>query len=260
MLTLRAGVVIGVLSILLAAPDAPVRAQSHDLDERVRASSCRTAVRELLAAWHTAGEAFVTPADTAGQTVWRLPTDRLGVWVTVTTTPSAPPVLSRIAADLQLRIRFDRGCEPRRETIAGPRPSSALPVFDDSDLSALVASGDPGVILVWSPHMPLSVDAYPEMVRAAAALDLPLTVLLDPLADVDYARDVARTAAMPPMTLRSFHSVELAFRNATLHAPSVLVYAGGRMRGLAIPGYRDSAGYRSVVAPRLETADDAGAP
>ncbi len=115
-----------------------------------------------------------------------------------------------------------------------------------------MSDGAKGVIYVWSPHMPLSVDAFRHVASATEALGVALTVVVDPAGDPAYARAMARSAEMPVQAVRPFSSVELLFRNATVHAPSVLVYADRRILGLAIPGYRDATGYRTIIQQRLE--------
>ena len=132
--------------------------------------------------------------------------------------------------------------------------SPAAPALTDAGLAALLTATGSGVILIWSPHMPLSVDAHAHVAAAANALGVPLTTLLDPGADVDYARVAAARAGLPTTALRTFDSTVLAAHHATLHAPSVLVYADAQPVGVAVPGYRDAAGYARVIAARLTGA------
>lgn len=243
-----------VVGLSLISPD-PARAQAlapqlpSDLE-------CLIPVRDVLAEWETTGETFQDAGGPLGGRAWRLPTRRLGTWVAVNVDPWAMPTLSRVDEDSTTRIRFGPGCAPvhSRERAAASAESGGA--FGDADLAALVSDGAAGVIYVWSPHMPLSVDAYRHITRAAKDLNVPLTALLDPAVDPGYARATAETATIPETALRPFRSVELMFRNATVHAPSLLMYAHGRMLGLAVPGYRDAAGYRAVIEHRLKSAGD----
>lgn len=217
---------------------------------------CIVQVRDTLAEWETTGEMFQDAGGPLGGRAWRLPTRRLGTWVAVNVDPGSMPTLARVDEYGTTRIRFGPGCAPAHSRERAAASAESRGVFGDPDLAALVSDGAAGVIYVWSPHMPLSVDAYHHITRAAKDLSVPLTALLDPAVDPSYARATAKSAAIPDTALRPFRSVELMFRNATVHAPSLLVYAHGRMLGLAVPGYRDAAGYRAVIEHRLESARD----
>ena len=229
---------------------APVQTSEAQLPWEMK---CVGAVRDTLAEWHTTGEVFRDAEGPYGDRVWRLPTDRLGTWAAVSVDPQLTPTLARIDARDTLRISFGPLCEPRRSV---QRHTDAVSDGAFDDVSVLVGDGRPGVIYIWSPHMPLSVDASQHVTRASEALGVTMTGLVDPAADIDYARSVAASAGIATRALRPFRSVELIFRNATLHAPSLLVYDRGRLIGLAVPGYRDEAGYRALIQTRLEGAVD----
>ena len=217
---------------------------------------CRTAVRTLLDRWQVTDEAF-QEVGVAGVDVWRLPTRRLGRWAVLARDADGRPTLARIDAAGEVRFRFSGACDAT--DTARPSATHLAPVgaMTDDVLSSLIERTGAGVIYIWSPHLPLSVDAYPHVAAAAETLGLALTALLDPAASVDYARDVGAAAGLPASSLRSFDSVELLFRNATLHAPTMVVYANGRIRGLAIPGYRDADGYRRAIETRLRPVEAA---
>ena len=238
---------------LVAADPAYAQALGPQLPSDVQ---CIVQVRDTLVEWDTTGEMFQDAGGPLGGQAWRLPTRRLGIWIAMTVDPWTMPTLARVDEYGTTRVRCGPGCAPVRSREA----VSAVPAgaFGDADLAALVSTGAAGVIYVWSPHMPLSVDAYHHITRAAEDVGLPVTALLDPAVDPSYARATAEASAIPKPALSRFRSVELIFRNATVHAPSVLVYAQGRVLGLAVPGYRDADGYRAVIEHRLESAGFGG--
>ena len=212
---------------------------------------CSIAVRDTLAIWETTGEMFRDATGPFGDRTWRLATRRLGTWVALSVDPWALPTLTRIDEHGTTRIRFEPSCTLTRSHERALPIDPPADTFSDDDLAALVSDGTPGVIYVWSPHMPLSVDAYHQVVQASEDLGVTMTALLDPGVDPGYAKTVAGSSAIPKGALRPFRSVDLRFRNATMHAPSLLVYARGRMLGLAVPGYRDAAGYRTTIENRI---------
>jgi hypothetical protein len=180
------------------------------------------------------------PALRPGGTLRHWPTDALGVWVVEDASPDHAVVMRVGPAELE-RMEWSAACEPVVTTTRRLRPPA--PSFSDEDLAALLASADRGVIYLWSPHMPLSVDGHAHVARAAGARRLALHVLLDPDADSAFAAAAVENGALPAAALRVADSVELQFRELALHAPSALVYAGGRFVGSPLRGFRTADEY-----------------
>lgn len=250
---LRSLVTIALATLLLAsgapAQTVPAGGESAFAFATV---ACRTAFVAQLAAWQSTGEMFPDVADPLGGRSWRLPTRQLGAWIVVTIDPDLRPTLTRIDAREARRITFDDACSVEQRVQPMQAGASGAGAFDDDSLRALVGSHRVGVIYVWSPHMPLSVDGYRSVARVARDLGIAMTAVLDPNANARYAQAVASSARLPADALTPFRSVEMVFRNATTHAPSVLIYRNRRVIGLAVPGYRDEAGYKALIDSYLE--------
>lgn len=213
---------------------------------------CRPAVHDRLAKWQVIGEVFPDAGDLSGTKTWRLPTDHLGVWAVVSVDRGLDPTLARVEAWETRRVTFDKSCTASTEVLRRTPPPSESRLFDDEALAALMKREPAGVICVWSPHMPLSVDACQLVGRVTRDLRVAATLLLDPNANDAYARTTALAAGLPADAIRPFHSVELVFRQATMHAPSILFYKDGRIIGSTVPGYRDEAAYETLIRSRLE--------
>ncbi len=123
--------------------------------------------------------------------------------------------------------------------------------FTDNDLARTMRQLETGVIYLWTPHMPLSISGYRSISAATARLGLALVPLLDPRADPDYAVAAVTEAGMPAAALHPLASIELTFRNLTTHAPSVQIFAGGRLLDAMLPGYRDAEYYAQYITARL---------
>ena len=115
--------------------------------------------------------------------------------------------------------------------------------FDEADLRELVAAEPRGLVYLWSPHMPLSVDGVAVARRVATRRHLPLTILLHPAANLDLARSIAIAKGWPIATTTRTASTELRVRNLLLHAPTLQPYAEGRLVGSALPGYHSDEEY-----------------
>ena len=211
---------------------------------------CETEVRSAMDAWGARLDSLFPGApDPTGARVALLGTETLGVWVRLTVDAEGRVALERLTARLEERRTFG----PRCETIdAGRRERAPDPDgFTDDALAERLSRGDTGVILLWSPHMPLSVDAYAVLDALTREMGIALVAILHPAADSAYARSVALERAMPASSLLPLSGIELAFRGITTHAPSIQAFAGGRLQGPVVPSHRDPAGFRLAIERAL---------
>jgi hypothetical protein len=207
---------------------------------------CETVLRRQLQQWDTRLDRAITdpPGPTALRSV-RAPTGVLGFWTRVAEAARGELVIERVSSTRIERLSFDETCAPREIAVAPPpRPTDA---YGDSDLIARVAQGDRGVFLLWSPHMPLSVDQHDVLAEVARELDLIVVPLLDPGADSEYAARIALERGLPGESLRPLGGVELVFRGLATHTPSLQVFAGGSLVGPVLPGYRSKAALRATL-------------
>jgi hypothetical protein len=167
--------------------------------------------------------------------------------------PGGEPFLERFTDALVERRRFGETCEAIDDG-AKERPAE-LNAWNDAALREKLSAGGAGVILLWSPHMPLSVDAYGVLEALTREMDLDFVAVLHPDADPSYARSVAVERGIPASALRPLGGIELAFRGITTHAPSLQVFAAGRLAGPIVRGYRDGPALRAAIERALDTLD-----
>ncbi|MCC7033931.1 MAG: hypothetical protein IT179_14000 [Acidobacteria bacterium] len=198
---------------------------------------CADAARRQLAAWDAnLDSALADPPGPEGTRGVRAPTGTLGVWVQVLVEPGGAVSLARVSATGRERFELGSACEAR--TTSERVPAGAGVGLTDDALASRLARGDAGVILVWSPHMPLSVDQYSVLAEVTREMGLALVAVLDPAADAAYAQRVAGERGLPEAALQPLGGIELAFRGMTTHAPSVQAFSGGRLVGPVLYGYR----------------------
>lgn len=210
---------------------------------------CEAAIRERLSAWDSVlDRALGEPAGPTGGRSARAPTAALGLWIRIVEETPRELAIERVTATRIERLRFDDDCAGTEFVVASTVPPPGA--FGDSDLITRIAREDRGVVLLWSPHMPLSVDQHAVLAPVARDLGLVVVPLLDPGADTAYAARVAQERGFPPEAARPLGGVELAFRGMTTHTPSLQVFAGGRLVGPVLYGYRNAEALRAA----LETA------
>ena len=203
-------------------------------------SLCTAEVEAARRQWEAVAPPLPQPPLTPGATLRHWPTRTLGVWL-VEDSATHHATLTRVDAASLTRLTWAPGCSAT--TTTRPRPTAPAPAFNDADLAGVLAASGQGVLYLWSPHMPLSVDGYQTVAAAATARGLAVEPLLDPAADRAFARTEAAARALPPSALRVADAVELQFRELALHAPSALVYARGRFVGSPLRGFRTAEEY-----------------
>lgn len=213
------------------------------------AARCAEAARAQLRDWSAALDRAIPEAPgPTGDRALRMPTGTLGLWVRLTVDPAGEVALLHVGDGAARSLTFGPSCQPIvAEVDRRPTPGA----FSDPDLAARLATGDSGVILVWSPHMPLSVDQYDVLATVTKELGLSLVAVLDPGADVDYARRVAAERHLPASAAQPLESTELAYRGMTTHAPSVHVFANGKLKGRVLHGYRSHDAARLAITEVL---------
>lgn len=211
---------------------------------------CAEEVRSTLLAWGAGNDMLTAPPAPGSRARYRLPTEDLATWLLLEMSGSGATV-SLVTPDRITTRVFESDCEA--STTEGPNPLAGVGEerFTDADLRRAVeaasAEGTGGVIVyVWSPHMSLSVDGYSEIAAAAEEHGLGLVPVLFPGSDWDFAAAEAQRAGIPADGLREAASVELTFRDAQVHAPSILVFDGVRVSAV-LPGYRSAEGYREFL-------------
>jgi hypothetical protein len=227
---------LGSAAALLAEP---VTATRQSL------AGCREAVTRQLREWQAAEPSRPQPPGADGAVVRHWPTAIPGTWI-VESAGASSARLTRVSPfEITEMTWATIGCAAARHV--RPRPVPAGDRFTDADLTSLLATHPRGVVYVWSPHMPLSLDAVAGLRRAAEARDARVTLVLAPDADPRFAREAAAARGWPADALRVADAVELVFRDVLVHAPAVIGYAGGRLRGSAWPGAHTGEEYAAYL-------------
>lgn len=235
----RTGVasVCGAVAVVLAASAlTPAHAQPT--------AACRAEVTQQLSAWGAMAPARPQPPD-GGTTTRHWPTPTLGVWIVERSGDEGPGLL-RVSPTGAVAVEWSADCVPTTRERARPT-AVAGPRFSDADLATLLAAHQRGVVYVWSPHMPLSVDAVEALRVAAGARAVHVTVVLARGMDRAFAERTAAAHGWPADTLRVVDSLELELRDVLVHAPAVLAYGGGAIRGSAFPGAHTAEEYAAYL-------------
>lgn len=164
------------------------------------------------------------------------------LWVSV-------PAIVALAA-LVLVVRGPRAApvdfEPAYEMEALPPGLDAASRLEDVSARLRGCEGAcTEVVYIWTPRMPLSRSAIPNVVDAAKELGAGLSVVR-----FEELERVAETPAAQGSKVVQL-AQQLLAAGALAHAPSLVVYNGADAAGTAILGYKSTAAYASLIARRL---------
>jgi hypothetical protein len=183
------------------------------------------------------------------------PTDSIGVWLERWTMPNGTIELRRVSAAVTIAATLtEPGCSAgsvvHRRTFD---PTAMRDAFTDDRLRDLVRRTGDGIIYVWSPGMPLSVAGVYEAKAAADSLGIAFTAIVD---DAEPAE--LRATGVDTAFQHQLNAVDLVYRNATIHYPTITFYKSGSLLGSAIPGYKQRGTY--VTLAREAFAEPSSAP
>lgn len=151
----------------------------------------------------------------------------------------------------EMIVSYDRNCQGKMSV----RKISNYDLkggFNDFALAELLSKNPKGLILSWSPHMNLSVEAIKYAQETATNKKLPLTILLDPYSDFKKAQALLVKKGMSDIEMKKISSFELINRNVLLHFPNLVMYKNGEIIGPLIPGLLNSSDYSYLAGKYLE--------
>lgn len=140
---------------------------------------------------------------------------------------------------------------PAYDLVALPEGIDTLSTLDEA-AARLSSCGDDcsEVVYVWSPRMPLSRTAIPNVYDAARELGAGLTLVgfeeLERFAEAGTAESPGGTAL----------GDALLEAGALAHAPSLIVQHGSRTIGSAILGYKTAEAYEAMIGERLSSSPE----
>lgn len=106
--------------------------------------------------------------------------------------------------------------------------------FSDFDLAELFQENKEGLVLIWSPHMDLSIKEVTDLPKYD--LKKSVTVIMDPNADEKLAKKIQEKNQWPESYLRKLDSSILEKADITIHYPSVVFYKDSKILK-RIPGF-----------------------
>lgn len=245
------------LLFILFASASLHASDSQQIENSFREVKCSQQLFSLLNQWsekRTWSQHF-SRVDSAK--VYRSPTSRIGVWIEVGLYPDRKVIASKISSSSFLHVSWDNSCNPQmgnelRTLSDHPKnlPHGAS-VMTDRELEKILKQEDKGIIYAWSPYLPLSLDSAKAARRLSQRLNIAFIPVMDPDADWKLAFSRIDHSGLPRTMAQKIESLELIFRQLTLHYPSILVFKKGKFVSSFLPGYENSASYEKFIVEHL---------
>ncbi len=128
-------------------------------------------------------------------------------------------------------------------------------VFDDQDLFAVMKKSKWGVIYVWSPYMPYSVQGIAEIKSAVESSGGSLEILLDQNASLTEAEKWIEKGLVTKQYLKKVVSAEIYDRGLGVHYPAAYIYKDGFLSNADYVGFKKSKMYSKWIKTELENID-----
>ena len=123
--------------------------------------------------------------------------------------------------------------------------------FTDKELKAALKKNKQGLIYVWSPYMPLSVEGLHEIKDAAKKLKMNLTILQDGKAKASESAKWVTQKRVLASELTPVASSELYARQVQLHYPVLYIYKDGFLSNRSIVGHKQADTYEKWVSEEV---------
>ena len=134
------------------------------------------------------------------------------------------------------------------DVVQAPVPAKG---FADKDLKAALKAHKQGLIYVWSPHMPLSVEGLQEIKDAAKKLNMHLTILQDGKANPQGTAKWVKTKRVLASETTPVASRELYARQVQLHYPVLFIYKDGFLSNRTIVGHKKADTFEKWISTEV---------
>lgn len=197
--------------------------------------TCASATQALLNQWNSLNSWVEVAPNTPGAPVFRSPTKTTGIWIQLETRPDKSQQFRRVSASSVDTVLFQSDCQKQAHSKKNSQRGYNAQAFTDAHLEKIRLSKTPSLIYLWSPNMIYSVKKSHIFRKAAQSLKMDFVPIMDSRASEQFGRTLA-SAANADLPIKTNESLDLKMREATVHYPSVLVIANGKISRKPIVG------------------------
>lgn len=199
---------------------------------------CATEIQKVVySTWQAdrRWQKLLTP--TISQTAFKAPTTNSNKWVHIIADSSN---LRAVLSDEKSALIIDWGKNCNKtisHQLNNKKPTRLKNSLTDKDITEMVTKNETGIIYIWAPEMPYSIDGIDEIKKSATIMNTNLTVLLSPVSDFELAKKIIKKRKLNSDYLIRHDSNQLHLRGVDLHYPSLVTYRDKKLNRYARHGY-----------------------
>ena len=218
----------------------------HDI---INNHSCTKKIKQTIyGEWKTSREWLKDLSTNLNSISFKSPTDQLGKWTYVKATKNQ--FQARLHTPKQIiHATWNNNCEIQIQKRTGiiSKIKKRGKYLSDKELEKLVQKDQRGIIYVWAPEMPYSVQGIKEIKNAAKKVNVPVRIYLSPNSDKKMAKEMLLKNKLDLNYLTKHHSYELHQRGIDLHYPSVITFNYKTLDRYARHGYEPEERFLSYL-------------
>lgn len=218
------------------------------IKERFDAFNCQKEIKKMETTWGAKGE-WKGHIIEDGNLALKRPTDKFANWILLEKSANVEAITLMNPKNAQ-KISFDSKCNPTM-TAYNHHQYSIPKSMDDTKLLTQMVNNKEGIIVMYSPGMNHSWTAIERLQKIGKEQNLPISFVMDPFASEKVAKDEAKKHHVSLNSFEKLSSLELAYRDATMHYPSFFVYKNGAIVGNMIPGLMTEQKYNAAIKKTL---------
>lgn len=215
--------------------------------------SCKPQLNRFLSKIFKDSPAWQRVVDANSETKVFRASARTGEWHELRLSAKKTPLVVSLSSQKTVEHSWNIACQPRTKNLPAlalfQKEGQAEP-FTDENLHDILKSGKKGVFYIWSPNMTYSVTEFRRFRDVAKKRGLEFIPLLDHQASMASAAAASQKVGVD-FTGRKLASMDLYMRNATLHFPTVFVFANGKIHERRIVGVMTSEGFDQALTEWL---------
>jgi hypothetical protein len=231
-------------SWLLFLPFALEASMLKSVPELAQSYKCQKEIKKLNLEWQATKDWKGHPT-TEGEIQLKRPTQKFAHWIVLEKIQDKE-VMSLINPLQVLRVELNSNCQSAMSVYKHYQYSNPKE-FTDQKLMSIFTKEKKGIILLWSPGMDHSFSAIQRLTKLSRELKIPLHYVLDPFASEKNALASLKSKKLTLPVIEKNSSLELFYRDATIHYPSFLLYKNGQFVSNLIPGLMTEHDYKQTI-------------
>lgn len=218
------------------------------IGQRLSSFKCQKEISNLNLQWLATKEWRGHPT-ALGDIQLKRPTQKFAHWMVLEKNQDTETI-SLINPLQVIKVELNKNCQSKMGVYPHKHYSNPNG-FNDLKLMNAMTKEKKGIVLLWSPGMDHSYTAISRLSKLSRELKIPIHYVLDPFADEKLALSGLKTKKLVLPTIEKNSSLELFYRDASMHYPSFLIYKDGQFISHLIPGLMSEIDYKKTLTRYL---------